>query len=339
MRDRPAGLAEVELFAALAEGWGIEVRSAEYLPVGAGSYHWSVADQRGTAWFVKIDDLGVEDSGREEEFDRLGRSYGAALALREDAGLDFVLAPVPTATGTVVRRLGSRYALSVFPMVAGVAGEFGAHRPEDQVEVVDLLAALHEATPVVAGTAPRADLVLPGRDRLDAALRDLDREWTGGPYGERARKLLSVHAGHVERWLADFDRRVDRVREAPADWVVTHGEPHPGNLMRTPAGLRLIDWDTVRIAPPERDLWMLTGGLADMLGESPASGVEEVLDRYARATGRTVSPDGLALYPLWWKLADIAVYVDELRRPHGTGADITASLTYLTGNLESSYRE
>ncbi|WP_433217425.1 phosphotransferase [Microtetraspora malaysiensis] len=335
MRDRPADLAEAELMVALAEGWGIEPHSVEYLPVGAGSYHWSVVGRRGTAWFVKVDDLGVEDVGRDGAFDRLGQSFGAALALHRDAGLDFVLAPIPTATGAALWRLTSRYALSVFPMVAGVAGQFGAHRPEDRAEVIDLLAELHRATPIVADTASRADLVLPGRDKLEEALRDLGREWTGGPHAEPARKLLSVHAGEVQRLLADFDRRVDHVQNTVPVWVVTHGEPHPGNVMRTPAGLRLIDWGTVQIAPPERDLWMLTPALARMLGEDPDGDVADVLSRYSRATGRTVTPAGLALYSLWWRLADIAAFVDELRRPHGLGADIAASLTYLTGYLES----
>ncbi|MEU6429460.1 phosphotransferase [Microbispora sp. NPDC046973] len=335
MRDRPAGLAKAALTVALTEGWGIEPHAVEYLPVGAGSYHWSVLDQRGTAWFLKVDDLGVEDAGRDGAFERLGRSFGAALALRRDAGLDFVVAPIPTVTDAAVRRLSSRYALSVFPMVAGAAGHFGVHPPEDRVEVIDLLAELHEATPFVADTASRADLVLPGRGKLEEALRDLDRKWTGGPYAEPARKLLSVHAGQVRRSLADFDRRVDHVRSAAAAWVVTHGEPHPGNVMRTPAGLRLIDWGTVQIAPPERDLWMLTPALARMLGKDPV-GDDDVLVRYTRATGRTVTPAGLALYPLWWRLADIAIFVDELRRPHGTGEDIAASFNYLTGYLESS---
>ncbi|WP_211590358.1 phosphotransferase [Microbispora sp. H11081] len=335
MRDKPAGLAEAQLMVALTEGWGVEPHSVEYLPVGAGSYHWSVVDRRGTAWFVKVADLGVEDAGRDAAFDLLGRSFGAALALRRDAGLDFVLAPIPATTGASIRRLNSRYALSVFPMVAGTAGNFGTHRPEDRAEVVDLLAALHEATPIVADVAARADLVLPARDRLEEALGDLDREWTGGPHAEPARTLLSVHAGRIRRLLADFDRLVDQVRSTAAEWVVTHGEPHPGNVMRTPAGPRLIDWDTVQIAPPERDLWMLTPALARMLGENPV-GDDDVLVRYTRATGRTVTPAGLALYPLWWRLADIAIFVDELRRPHGAGEDIAASLRYLTGYLESS---
>ncbi|MEW9530951.1 phosphotransferase family protein [Microbispora sp. NPDC049125] len=147
--------------------------------------------------------------------------------------------------------------------------------------------------------------------------------------------MPSAHAGHVQRLLADFDRRVDQVRDTAAVWVVTHGEPHPGNVMRTPAGLRLIDWNTVQIAPPERDLWMLTSAFARMLGEDPV-GDDGVLARCTRATGRAVSPAGLALYPLWWRLADIAIFVDQLRRPHDTGENIAASLTYLTGYLESS---
>ena len=41
---------------------------------------------------------------------------------------------------------------------------------------------------------------------------------------------------------------------------MTHGEPHAGNVMRTDEGRLLVDWDTVALAPPERDLWMLVVG-------------------------------------------------------------------------------
>jgi uncharacterized protein len=39
--------------------------------------------------------------------------------------------------------------------------------------------------------------------------------------------------------------------------VVTHGEPHPANVMLVTGTLVLIDWDTVALAVPERDLWMV----------------------------------------------------------------------------------
>jgi Ser/Thr protein kinase RdoA (MazF antagonist) len=328
MQDRPAELPEGELLAACRAGWALDVVGIEYLPVGAGSYHWSVTDSQGGAWFVKVDDVGRDDG-----FDQLARSFETALTLRRDAGLDFVLAPVPAGDGAVLQRLSSRYALSVFPMIAGSAGHFGAHRREDLPEMAVLLARLHLATPAVAHLAPRADLRLPGRDRLDEALGDLDRPWIAGPHAEPARKLLATHAARVRRWLANFDRLVDEVGDLR---VVTHGEPHPGNVMGTPAGTRLIDWGTVQLAPPERDLWMLTSAFTSLVGPGDGGDDNEVLARYTEAGGRPVTPAGIALYRQWWVLADVAAFVDDLRRPHGDGADAAAALTYLTGYFESA---
>ncbi|GIH96571.1 hypothetical protein Psi01_72010 [Planobispora siamensis] len=320
-----------ELVSALADGWALEARSVSYLPVGAGSHHWAATGDDGRTWFVTVDDLGGEngengeesgdgEGGVEEAFRGLGRALDTALALRRRAGLAFVVAPVPARTGATVWRLGPRHAVSLFPMLEGQSGQFGAHRQEDRAEVLGLLAELHRATPAVAADAPPADLALPGREGLREALDDLGRPWTGGPLSEPTRRLLAARAGHVERLLGDFDRLVERVRRAGAPPVVTHGEPHPGNLIRSATGLHLVDWDTVRLAPPERDLWMLDGD-------------DDLLTGYTRATGRPVDPSALALYRLWWDLADIAAFVAELRGPHRVTGDIEASWTYLGGYL------
>ncbi len=62
--------------------------------------------------------------------------------------------------------------------------------------------------------------------------------------------------GAYGSWLGKVASREDRL-------VITHGEPHAANVMGSPGGLVLVDWDTVLLAPPERDLW----GIAD--DESP----------------------------------------------------------------------
>ncbi|MGW0436046.1 phosphotransferase [Micromonospora sp. NPDC003197] len=304
--------------------------------MGFGSYHWSASDRGGAMWFVKVDDLGFNAADREDEFNRLRRSFDTALALHRDAGLDFVLAPVAAGTGATLWRLSSQYALSVFPMIYGTVGEFGPHRSEDLGEMAELLARLHRATPAVAHLAPRADLLLPGRDRLNVAFAELDQPWSGGPYAEAARAVLARHAGRVRSWLTDFDRLVGEVRANTSDWVLTHGEPHPGNVIRTAAGMRMIDWTTAQIAPPERDLWMLTTAFSSMLGGEASGTDDEVLARYTRIGGRTATPTGIALYRRWWPLADITDFLDYLRRPHDDGEDASAALTYLTLNLESA---
>jgi aminoglycoside phosphotransferase (APT) family kinase protein len=89
---------------------------------------------------------------------------------------------------------------------------------------------------------------VPGRAELDAALDDLGRPWDGGPFSEPARRELARHVEVVTQALAELDRQIDKLAAPDGRMVVTHGEPHPGNLIQTSAGLVLIDWDTVAVA-------------------------------------------------------------------------------------------
>jgi spectinomycin phosphotransferase len=72
----------------------------------------------------------------------------------------------------------------------------------------------------------------------------------------------------------------------------------------------LIDWDTVLLAPPERDLWHL----------DPGDG--SIAVSYRELTGREVLPAALDLYRRTWVLTDIASSVARLHGEHGgTGDD------------------
>ncbi|MGW7329471.1 phosphotransferase [Streptomyces sp. NPDC054840] len=324
MKEKPEGVDEAELISAVADGWTIGIGSVKYLPVGAGSYHWVMVDEAEQPWFVTVDDLGSEGAGgdiREGARIRLESAFRTALVLRRDAGLRFVVAPLPTRAGTMAHLVTPRHAVSIRPMVDGDAGLYGVHRAQDLPEVVALLADLHAATAVAAAGAPRTDLSLPGRSGLEEALDALDRPWPGGPLSEPARRLVLAHAGYVRELLAYMDALVRHVRSTEAAWVVTHGEPHPGNLVRGRTGLRLIDWDTVQLAPAERDLWMVAAGSTDALRS------------YTRRTGRAVSPDALALYDVAWKLRNIAAYVAEFRRPHRVTGDTRRSWQFLSRYL------
>ncbi len=133
-------------------------------------------------------------------------------------------------------------------------------RAGDRLAVVEVIARLHDRSTDVRSSAPRHDLAIPKRDQLAHAVAEVGSPW-GGPYGERLRGLLLRHGGHLLRrkpnWLRRFDAAAARAGQLTDRRVVTHGEAHAGNTIRTPAGWRLIDRDTVALAQPERDLWML----------------------------------------------------------------------------------
>jgi spectinomycin phosphotransferase len=307
MRDRPDSFDEGLLLPALG-AWGIAARTLDYAPVGFGDYHW-VADGR---WFVTVADV------RRRGFDGLRLAMDTAAALRTEAELDFVVAPLRTTDGATLLRLDRhRWAMSVFPYTNGLAGEFGEEQPaEDRAAIIDLLAALH-ATPPPLSTPPRP-LELSGRAALEQALQDTRLPWPGGPYAEPAREVIADHAGVLRRRLAEFDRTAARTGEP----VVTHGEPHPGNLLRSGGRWLLVDWDTVGLAVPERDLWLVARDADD-------------LARYADATGRTPDPAALELYRLRWALDDVAEFVEWFRSPHERTPDAEQSWDALTGTLKT----
>jgi spectinomycin phosphotransferase len=306
VRALPEELDGSALVGLLSDGWGFDVEAADYAAVGGGSYHWVVTDREGTRGFVTVDDLDRKPwlgDTRESVFDGLRRAFDTAVALR-DSGLGFVVAPIRTNRGATVLRFGPYHTIALFPFVDGHAGRFGHYDAADRAAVVTMLRRLHRATPAVASVARRIDLGVPGRHELDAGLHELNETWIGGPFSEPARQALAEHASDVVELLALVDCLAADVASRSADWVVTHGEPHAANVMRTAERHVLIDWDTVALAPPERDLWMLVGDDA------------EVATIYADATGHALDDVAVNLFRLTWDLGDLAVFISKLRSPH-----------------------
>jgi hypothetical protein len=216
VKEEPAHIDQVELAHILLRQWGLATAALRYLPVGFGDHHWEATDAAGGRWFVTVAALagGWRGAGREAGYADLRAAMETVIALRR-AGLEFAVAPVPTAGGEAIVRAAAR----------------------------------------------------------------------SGPV------------------------------------VITHGEPHPGNILRSAGTMRLIDWDTVGLALPERDLWMVAGD------DSCAA------DRYAGLTGRPVSGAALRMYKMRWSLDDIALAIRDFRAPHEQNEDSALTWDTLTETI------
>jgi len=294
------------------------------MPVGFGDHHWELTDSAGRRWFVTVAGLagGWRGTGPAAGYADLRAAMDTVVTLAA-AGLEFAVAPVPTAGGQALAPLGVEHAVTVFPYLDGSGGD--ETPPPDRLAVIDLLARLHQATPLARRTAPVRRPDLATRPVLEAALGDLSRPWNGGPYGEPARRLLTRQASRLVRALARFDELVHQaVRSGPP--VITHGEPHPGNILRAAGQLRLIDWDTAGLALPERDLW----SVAD--ADSPEG------ERYAELTGRRASAAAMRMYRMRWSLDEIALGLSDFRGPHEQNEDTELTWTVLTEETENMLR-
>lgn len=260
MHERPAGVSDADVAAALREHWNIPAAGLRYLAVGFGGHHWSATGPAGRRWFVTLSEVADE-----EAFADLAATMTAAATLAACPGLDFVVAPART--------------------------------PD-----------------------------LPGRDTLGYLLRKRAGSWAGaGPYGAAAQELVTGHAAGLRRALAAFDDLAAQVAVSGGP-VLTHGEPHPGNLIRRGDRFLLIDWDTAGLAAPERDLWWVLPDPAVDPG-----GYAAVAARYGDLAGREVSASAVRRYRLRWDLDDICQFLADFRAPHERTADTEVAWAGLEG--------
>lgn len=299
----------------LSRHWDIKASDLTYRPVGFGSHHWEVTTADGPRWFLTADELHYKRLRPEDSLDaafaRLVAALGAASDLHA-AGASFAVAPVPAAGGAPVVRAGQDFAVAVYPFLSGESffwGEFDG--PGHRRAVLDMVVGVHAAPPAARRRALADDYEIPLLAELQIVLADgaAARLPERGPFTRPAAELIGGARTQISGMLARFGELAAQARRLPGRVVLTHGETHPGNTMRTADGWRLIDWDTAMIAQPERDLWDL----------DPGDG--SILAGYAEATGVQPDPRLLELFRIRWDLSDFAVDVSRFLRPHPGNED------------------
>ena len=286
MREPPVGVPDDTVLAAVREHWSTEVDAVEHLPVGFGAHHWSASVRGRPAYFLTLDGFDAKHDAASLE-----AAYAAASLLMFP--LDFVVAPIPSTGGKLTVAFAGG-ALSATPWVPG---ETPARLDLDVTST--MLRKLHAVTP----PAGLRDWETVTPESLPDDLVDLARApWDSGPFGERARGALRGRLDAVAEWSADYHALAELARRR--DWVVTHGEPHERNQVVTVGRTLLVDWETVRLAPAERD--------------------------WRTLLERGLSPEGLDaamldLFDLEWRLDEISQYAAWFAAPHtGTASDKVA---------------
>ncbi len=326
MKDEPAEISGADIAGMLNKHWGFRPTEVIYAPVGGGSYHWIASVGSEPRWFVTANHLDPGGSwlGATAEATRAAVEAAAWSAMElAGAGSEFIVAALPDRTGRPIRDFLPGWTLQVLPYLPGWSTPDGGWPdPAEQLQLAGLLGRLHTAQPPTA--LLRWDPAITSRDRLRTALDELDRPWTGGPYAEPTRRRLAETRDGLLLRLARYDKLVRDLSAADDPWVVTHGEPHSANVVRTEDGrMHLIDCDSMQLAPRERDLAML-----------PDEALDFVLAAYQEHAGPVrIHPERIELFHLWWVLAETCGCVEEFRQPHAESLDSKQSWRNLLDSL------
>jgi spectinomycin phosphotransferase len=297
---------------------------SEVTPIGHG------ADAAASVWMVRAGGAryAVKWSGG-------GSAAGLLLPARlAELGVDGVPAPVRTRDGGLWSERDGRR-LSLQPWIDGGRAVDVAMTPAQWTAYGALLARVHAVPP--ADTVVRELPVEDHRpDELLATTATVTARLAGA--GDDGDDLVR---GLADAWrdgadlLGALTARAavlgDRLRDRTAHAVVCHTDAHLGNVLIGKDGgtVWLIDWDDAALAPRERDLMFVVGGLP---GYAPVGDRE--LAWFAEGYGALdADPDRLAYHRTVRALADVTEFAAEILDSGGDRQDREFALRIVRAEL------
>ncbi|HET8684809.1 MAG TPA: phosphotransferase [Micromonosporaceae bacterium] len=192
-------------------------------------------------------------------------------------GVPGIAGPVRTRDGRLWSARDGRR-LSLAPWVSDHRALDGGMTAGHWAAYGALLARVH-ATPVTEELAAALPRESHTHERARSLHQLVERRIGAGPADDLAEAMVRRWhdaAGQVRTLLDQADALGGELRGRPEEGVVCHGDPHLGNLLLGEDGrdgpVWLVDWDDAVLAPPERDLMFVTGGV---LAFAPVTGPEQ----------------------------------------------------------------
>jgi spectinomycin phosphotransferase len=307
MLTKPA-ISDEAIGACLRDSFGLHIAQVAFLPLGAdvNSAVYRVAADDGARYFLKL------RSGMVDEVSV------AVAAFLHAQGIGRVMAPIPTTAGGLWARAHG-FDWRLYPFFEGRDGfEVGLSKAQ-WIALGQAMRAVHSAKL----PAELADLV--PHEAYSPALREIVKAYQ--QQVEHDQFDDPTAASFAAIWLAKRDEiralveRAEQLAQAlqgrDIELVICHSDLHGGNvLLGADDELAIVDWDEPILAPKERDLMFIGGGIGGIWND------EQEIDWFYQGYGPTaIDPAALAYYRNERIVADLAAYGDQIFGMHGSVED------------------
>ncbi len=294
MRDAPK-IAAQALVAALEAHYAVCARALTFLALGADSssavYRVEAAEG---AYLLKL---------------RTGSGFSAPSLhvphLLHAAGVLHILAPLPTLRRTLWVTVDD-FALTLYPFVEGRTGVESGLSEAQWRTLGAVMQRVHAAQlpPDLLQVMPREAFVPSRRELMPALEAAVAAADFASPAQREVAAFWRTQQGVIRTLTQRADARGAHLRQASLPRVLCHADLHTWNvLVDTAQQLWLIDWDETMLAPKERDLMFVVGGIARGLVSARAA--ECFLQGYG---SHEIDQEALVYYRYAWAVQDIAAY-------------------------------
>ncbi len=313
----PPDIPDSKILARLWDEYGLRARRLSFLPLGVDTnsavYRVEVG---GTSYFLKL---------RMGNFDEISVLVPRFL---HEQGLKAVIPPLETRRGELWGQLDA-YRMILYPFVDG---QDGYERPlsAGQWQVFGAaMGAIHAAAlpPELRSRIPLERFSVHDRERVRNFQRRAEMETFVDPIAADLAAFMRQQRDKISQLVEQAERLAGEVQSRPQNWVLCHGDLHPGNLLLSgdaPQDVYLVDWDTPLYAPHERDL--------ALIGGTGAWSASEDVERFYRGYRLgEINPAAIRYYRIERVVVDIAEFCEQLLASDRGGEDRAQAYRYFTG--------
>jgi spectinomycin phosphotransferase len=320
MLEKP-DLPDEQLIACLWNDYGLRIVQVDFMPLGndLNTAVYRVVADDARPYFLKL---------RGGEFDQITVAIPRLLS---DQGMTHVIAPIATSAGQLSTRMDA-FAVILFPFVEGRNGFEADVSDRQRVELGAALKRLHtlDLPPALRQRIPREAYAPYWRElvrEFQARAEDTD---FAEPVAAQLAALLRAKRAVIDELIQRAEQLGNQLQNRSLEYVVCHADIHAWNvLIDADDALYIVDWDTLILAPKERDLMFIGAGVDNVW----RSAREEAL--FYQGYGATeIEPQALAYYRYERIVEDIAAYCQQLLLTDQGGKDREEGLRQLVNQFE-----
>lgn len=277
----------------------IEVITIAQLPLGAdinaSIYKAEARDQK--AYFIKVKRGPFHDVNI------------SVLELLEAAGIQQLIPPVKTVEDKQIQQMDD-FTLIVYPFVQGQDGFSRSLTDEQWITLGRALRRVHEVDVPASLKARirREEFSSKWRDSVRSLYANVGAISIEDEVASNLWNFLQENKSVIQKLVDRSEELSQKARTRPLKFVLCHSDIHGGNvLLKGTGALYIVDWDDPILAPKERDLMFIGGGVGNIWNKAH----EEKLF-YQGYGEMDVDWTLLAYYRFERIVEDIAVYSREL---------------------------
>ena len=178
---------------------------------------------------------------------------------------------------------------------------------------------------------PQENFSPQGRESVKSLQALVETKTFDDPVAAKLAEFMKSKRDEITRLIRRTEELATKVQSQPLDLVLCHTDIHGGNILISDRDeLYIVDWDNPILAPKERDLMFIGGGIDEIWKTEREEAV------FYEGYGKTeINLSVLAYYRYERVIQDLAVIGEQLLLTNEGGADRERSFGWFTSNFEA----